>query len=494
MPAQKVRIKDLLTGVAMPMWAISVFFHVIAVFLATLFLIPPNQERGPASFETQLSEILEEPKLDQPEMEPLPLEPPQTLEVQPDTNVAPEAMAAAVSDSNVEAASLSNVDLPAMDSVTKMLEGAGAATTAAKGIGGSLEGRGKAKQGLLVSEGGTKRTEMAVNAGLTWLVRHQFPDGRWSIQYRKDSPKFPGTSVSDSAATGLALLPLLSANHRPGSGQHGAAVGKGLGYLISIQQPSGVFKRTGDQSTMYSHGLCAIAMCEAYGLTKDIRFKRSAERAIKFLIDTQNSTNGWRYEPNSKDADTSVFGWCLMALKSAQMAGIEIDKKIFEKCDKYLDSVASGSKKGLYAYDYDSPPRAGMTAIGILCRQYRGAKRNDPMIIEGINYLTKTNPPERTRDIYYWYYGTQAVHNFQGPEWDRWNREIRRVWVETQERDPKNKDFGSWDPAKVDNPKSHSIEAGGRLYVTSIGLLQLTVYYRYLPVYRLQEEESTAAK
>ena len=44
---------------------------------------------------------------------------------------------------------------------------------------------------------------------------------------------------------------------------------------------------------------------------------------------------------------------------------------------------------------------------------------------------------------------------------------------------------GSWDPAKpVDDPWGSQ---GGRLMVTSLSCLTLEVYYRYLPLYTLDQ-------
>lgn len=76
---------------------------------------------------------------------------------------------------------------------------------------------GPAKAKLLRREGGTVHSEKAVEDGLDWLVRHQRSDGGWSLNYHAQCL---GTGCpeqlsleSDTAATGLALLPLLGAGH-----------------------------------------------------------------------------------------------------------------------------------------------------------------------------------------------------------------------------------------------------------------------------------------
>jgi hypothetical protein len=104
------------------------------------------------------------------------------------------------------------------------------------------------------------------------------------------------------------------------------------------------------------------------------------------------------------------------------------------------------------------------------------------------------------RNIYYWYYGTQVMHNQPGPDWDTWNRKIRRLLIDSQCKED-NCAVGSWDPVlpKKDEWADHA----GRLYLTSLSALTLEVYYRYLPLYKLDRESevgggapptSTAAK
>ncbi|HKI21577.1 MAG TPA: hypothetical protein VKA15_27025, partial [Isosphaeraceae bacterium] len=50
---------------------------------------------------------------------------------------------------------------------------------------------------------------------------------------------------------------------------------------------------------------------------------------------------------------------------------------------------------------------------------------------------------------------------------------------------------GSWDPFQP--VPDHWGQRAGRLYLTSLSILTLEVYYRYLPLYRDYDEEQAKA-
>jgi hypothetical protein len=83
------------------------------------------------------------------------------------------------------------------------------------------------------------------------------------------------------------------------------------------------------------------------------------------------------------------------------------------------------------------------------------------------------------RDTYYWYYGTQVMYHMGGKYWEDWNARLHPMLVATQEKNGPS--AGSWNPEKPvpDRWGPH----GGRLYVTTLNLLSLEVYYRLLPLY-----------
>ena len=101
---------------------------------------------------------------------------------------------------------------------------------------------------------------------------------------------------------------------------------------------------------MYAHGLATIALCEAYGMTHDEHVGIAARLAVAYIERAQNeSTGGWRYQPGDA-GDTSVFGWQIMALKSAQLAGLPVNSIVFDNAQRWLHSVAKGEHLGLYSY------------------------------------------------------------------------------------------------------------------------------------------------
>ncbi len=341
---------------------------------------------------------------------------------------------------------------------------------------------------------GTRRPAIAPSwAGWSGSPSTRAPAAIWSLQHSRFCPSKPGCGGegsyhSDVAATALALLPFLAAGQTPQtrSSPFAKQIGKGLTWLISQQAANGSIarhgsggKEFGEDKPMYTHALATIVLCEAYAMTHDPKYGAAAAKAVRFIEEAQNeSTGGWRYFPRI-DGDTSVLGWQVMALKSAQMAGLGVNSVTLENPRKWLASVATGRNQGLFRYQPYRAEDRSMTAVGQLCLQYMGSAPDDPQLLEGKHYLMGNLPDTGNRDIYYWYYATLVLHNYLDADWDKWMRAMRRVLVNTQASDGCG--TGSWDP---ELPTMDAWgNAGGRLYMTSLSVLTLEVYYRYLPLF-----------
>jgi hypothetical protein len=365
-----------------------------------------------------------------------------------------------------------------------------------KMLPGGFGGRSGATREQMVREGGGNgRSEAAVARGLKWLSLHQAADGHWSLDSFNQAGKCNCNGFGqqdDVAGTAFGLLPLLGAGEtHKGTGKnhlYAKNVERGLKWLTGHQAKDGNFG-----GTMYSHGLATIAICEAYGLTSDPQLKAPAQRAVDYIVQAQHSAGGWRYGPKQA-GDTSVTGWEVMALKSAQMAGLSVPKETLQVAGKFLDSVATSDGAG---YGYTSPPPAAapsaMTAVGLLCRQYLGWGPRNLGIVKGVAALKKMPPTPSLGNMYYYYYATQVMHHAGGEAWQGWNEGtdaqgkklhpgMRDALIEKQDQgtDAKHPHLkGSWSP----QGDVHG-GAGGRVMITSLSLLSLEVYYRHLPLYR----------
>ena len=353
---------------------------------------------------------------------------------------------------------------------------------AVPGIRVALSGREPGRRdGFLGANGGSVATEAAVTAALEWIVRQQKKDGLWSMQ----GPYLNGGSQENRlAATAMALLALQGAGQTHLVGEHQAVVASAWKKLLAGQQRNGSFDvgRLPAQHELYSHAQVTIALCELYGMTRDAELAEPAERALAYCLAAQGPNGGWRYEPG-KDGDMSVTGWYMMALKSAEMAGMEVPPEAFERIEGFLDLVATQEGRR-YGYRREnllrdaSPVTAAVSAEGLLCRQYLGWAQNDPRIIAGLEAIMEEKPLDfgGDKDVYAWYYITQVAHHTQGRPWARWNARVRAELPSRQLSTGKER--GSWDPA-LDRWGS----IGGRLFVTCFSTWMLEVYYRHLPLY-----------
>ena len=396
-----------------------------------------------------------------------------------------------------------NVQLRTARFLRSQVGGLPAVSTAAIVATDAFSSRGARVRGDLPAGGrGTPapQTEETIERGLAFLARHQAPDGGWSLQGFPEEAQL----ASDTAATALAVIAFQGAGYNHREFQYKDVVRGGSDYLVKSQKENGdLFVPLDDASNrsvwLYSHSLAAIALCEAYGMTQDPALRAAAQRALDFIVTSQHrERGGWRYAPGVS-SDTSVTGWMMMALKSGELAKLRVPKTTTAQIARWLDDAQqSPDEPHLYRYNPYAPDtveqRHGrlasktMTAVGLLMRLYSGWERDHQGMIRGAQYLADNLPANGTarepqRDTYYWYYATQVMHNVPGPQWDDWNRTMRRILIDTQERT--GCAAGSWDPAKpVDGPWGSQ---GGRLMVTSLSTLTLEVYYRYLPLYTLDQ-------
>jgi len=340
--------------------------------------------------------------------------------------------------------------------------------------------RGKPSQETIDQLGGSDGTERAIGAALEWLSRHQEPAGHW------DTRKHGGNADYDTGSTGLALLCYYGwgASHTSG-GKYQGNIRRAIDWLVAQQKPDGNLDGPGGR--MYCHGIAAIALCEAYGVSKDPALKAPAEKAIALIIAAQSPTKGgWRYTPKPGDADTSVTGWQYMALHSARMAGLEVPESVFEKARKWFDSASGGQHGGIYGYAGPEKGKPAMTATGMFCRQLDLVPPTDPRMTESAETLKMVPMNVRNPDLYYVYYATLALYQHQGPIWTEWNDRLKEALPLLQKK--AGDEAGSWDPSA-----GHAAP-GGRVIATTLATLSLEVYYRLLPMYGFRNKDAPPAK
>ena len=397
------------------------------------------------------------------------------------------------------------------------------------GMFGSRSGGGKHR--ALAKGGGTRASESAVDAALRWFKKHQSPNGMWDPEKYpancQENPKCEPGSTSDVggsdagiAMTGYALLCFLGAgyDHKTPS-KFKTTVQKGLEYLRSVQKPDGLL---GVRN--YELGVATMALAEAYAMTTDADLKGPAQKGIKILLDRQCKDGskdadkaynglGWDYEvPNPSRIDSSVSGWCVMALKSGLAGGLNVGtgmegaKKWLEKAWKaankdWMKLTDPYSATSNFPYTWDpttdavdiAPAGSGskdMAPVGALCAVFLGHHAGNIMLESLCNHIMQYQfPTKYPTNTYYMYYNTLAVFQAGGDRWKRWNDTVRDMLVNAQRKSADCFD-GSWDAAGTVFPGNNV----GRVLSTAYCCLCLEVYYRYKQVGAVPDAAKDPAK
>ncbi|MFM7056844.1 MAG: prenyltransferase/squalene oxidase repeat-containing protein [Planctomycetota bacterium] len=348
------------------------------------------------------------------------------------------------------------------------------------------------KKQMLAKYGGSAGSESAVALALEWLAKRQRADGSWDFADVGPCTS-PGRIRNPIGGTAYALLPFLAAGQTHRQGNYRRQIQAGLQYLttVGISVPAGydlrgvVNQRDDDPEPNYAyyvHGAATLALCEAWGMSRDRTLKPACEGAVRFLVHSQDPRGGgWRYNPQ-QPGSTSCTAIQVMALKAAERAGIAVPKPAWQGVSFYLDSVAV-DREGRYGYE--SQKKAfdiSVTSMALLSRMYSGWKRDDGDLRKGIALIDRKGPYD---NLYYCYFASQVMKNWGGPEWQRWNERLRDDLVAWQEREGDS--AGSWAP----RDRSDTSVSGGRLLTTCLAALTLEVYYRNQSVFEDEEPSET---
>ncbi|HHN45939.1 MAG TPA: hypothetical protein ENN09_00730 [Planctomycetes bacterium] len=340
------------------------------------------------------------------------------------------------------------------------------------GDGGGLPGlrdAGGRKKALIRYK--STEVEPHIVAALNWLARNQEPDGRW------DGEKHEGEDT-DAGITGLALLTFLGTGHTERhSPRYRATVAKAIDWIISSQGADGCIGRSSTRGGLgYHHAICGLALAEAYAMARVARTGQAAQKAVDYSINVHQAPySAWRYNPR-QEPDTSVTGWFVMQLKSAKVAGLNVPGEGFQGAINFLNKVTDKENyAGRTGYQSREQASRTLTAVGMVSWLFMGWHPDDPMLRGAAEYLLEDLPAwgagnERV-NFYYWYYGSLAMFQMEGPYWNKWNAAMKKALLPTQRKG--GDEDGSWDPV------GHWSGRGGRVYSTAMAAMCLEVYFRY---------------
>ncbi|MBN8526188.1 MAG: terpene cyclase/mutase family protein [Planctomycetes bacterium] len=388
----------------------------------------------------------------------------------------------------------------------------------ASGMFGSRSGGGRKR--AVGRGGGSKGSESAVEAALRWFKKHQSPNGMWDCENypancteapkcEPGKPEHTDPANANIAMTGYAVLCFLGAGYdHKTANRYRQTVKAGVEWLLSVQKPDGLL---GERN--YEHPIATMALAEAYAMTNDPSLRGPSQKAVDVLIARQNQDAsggyglGWDYTKASNRNDSSVTGWCIMALKSAYAGGLNVGNSMqgakqfverawkatnpgWEKLDPYTGvsdfPYCWDTKTNDYVHTFNSKDfTRGLgrdcAPMGAVCAVFLGHRSGDVMLETLGNHIMKFQTPKSyPTNTYYLYYNTMGIFQLGGDRFKVWNASVRDMLVSAQRKGEGCFD-GSWDYKSSDFPGA----GVGRILSTAYCCLSLEVYYRYAQVQKM---------
>ncbi len=275
----------------------------------------------------------------------------------------------------------------------------------------------------------TPEAEAAVNKAWSFLAARQRDDGSFGGEER---------SFHDPAMTALCGLAFLAGGHKPGAGTYGEELQKALDYLLDHVQEDGFIGVRKNVGSMYAHAYALRFLAEAQLVRRMPQTEKAIARAVELIVSSQNARDGWRYAPNSQDADSSVTSCQVIALQAARRAGAKVPDETLERAIKYLKRCQTPD--GGYAYITEQQQSALPRSAAVMSALFLSAIEHD-QIRRGTEYLKANATPPNKQSPYFYYaqfhLSTAMRHAGDGPFRD-WYEPSRDQLLEMQAGD------GSW--------------------------------------------------
>jgi hypothetical protein len=340
----------------------------------------------------------------------------------------------------------------------------------------------------LTNNGGNEQCEDSVVATLDWLQEKQSKDGSWCASRRV-------------GMTGLALLTYLGHCETPLSEKYGETVQGAIVYLVdvAIKNKGKMADNLMDNHWPYEHAIGCYAIAEAYTFCKQIGvnipgLQGAVRDSGQWILDNQSTTGSWDYSyaesvasgGRASGGDNSIGCWQLQALKACKTTGIEFRhmRSVVRRGLDFLEE--SQAQSG--AIGYTGQPSLGkvssLAGAGALAFQMfdKTSHRVPRKACRYLGDMSTFKWDTADCDLYALYYNAQAMMNYGGKTWGKFNAMFLPEVLANQNKDGSYPDVGG--KAAQVNAGAPQFKGGGGVsihYRTCLCALTLEVYYRFLP-------------
>ncbi len=316
------------------------------------------------------------------------------------------------------------------------------------------------------------KVDDAVRRGVDFLLRTQNEDGSFGPDKRKHK----------TAMTSLSLLAMAAVGRLPANDtEAGHAVRRGVDFILQDdrQNDNGYYGHQ-DDSRMYGHGITTLMLSALLGMGADAEqddlIRQRLEKAIDLILLAQNTKEnskfygGWRYRPGSNQGDMSLTCWQLMALRSANNAGLEIPSEAIDRAVVFLKNCYYEKSRQFTYRPGQKGGRYSDTSMAVLSLQVSG-RYEAKEVIQASDWLLKYDLNWSDKwFLYGTYYYAQGMYQRGGAHADHAEAAVAQMLL------PRQREDGSW-RGKFKNEQEP-------VYATAMALLALSVKYHYLPIYQ----------